>query len=84
VNLTYIGLAKKFLWFSSRNKRHIFHFHQVFYWAKHSFVPLPFAIFQATSQFHLSQIFISEQKTVSGVSYNLPVLLTRREEKETF
>ena len=69
----YIGLAKKFLWLLSINKRHIFHFHQVFYWAKHSSVPLPIAIFQATSKFRLFQIFISEQKIVSGVSYNFPV-----------
>ena len=67
-------VGQKFLWLLSRTKRHIFHFHQVFYCAKYSFFfPLPFDIFQATSQFHLSQIFISEQKTVWGVSYNLPV-----------
>ena len=36
-----ICLAKKCLWFLSKNKRHIFHFHQEHYWTTRSpFVPL--------------------------------------------
>ena len=30
--IVYIGWAKKSLWFLSKNKRHIFHFHQERYW----------------------------------------------------
>ena len=31
-----IGLAKKFLWFLRKNKRHIFHSHQELYWVTYS------------------------------------------------
>ena len=40
---------------------------------KFSFVPLPSAIFQATSQFYLPPIFyLLEQRTVAGAFYSLP------------
>ena len=32
----YIWLAKKFVWFLSKNKRHIFHFHQDLFWKMYS------------------------------------------------
>ena len=31
-----VGLAKNCLWFLSKNKRHIFHFHQELYWTMYS------------------------------------------------
>ena len=35
-NLHTISLAKKCLWFLSKNKRHSFHFHQELYWTTYS------------------------------------------------
>ena len=69
-----IGLAKKFLRFLSKNKRHIFHFYQPLYWTTYSpkwwwnhFFPLSSAIFQATSLFHLPKTFhLFEQRTAPG------------------
>ena len=46
-----IGLARKCLWFLSKNKRHIFHFHQELYWTMYS----PFC---ATTFCHFSGNFI--------------------------
>ena len=70
----YIWLAKKFVWFLSKNKRHIFHFYQPLYWTTYSpkwwwnhFFPLSSAIFQATSLFHLPKTFhLFEQRTAPG------------------
>ena len=46
-----IRLAKKFLWFLSKNKRHIFHFHQELYWTT-------YALFCSTTFCHFSGNFI--------------------------
>ena len=45
-----IGLVRKFLWFLSKNKNHVFIFTENFI-EQHicHFVPLPSAIFEATS-----------------------------------
>jgi len=45
------GLAKKFLLFLSKNKRHMFHFHQELYWTRYS----PFC---STTICHFSGNFI--------------------------
>ena len=57
---TYIGLAKKCLWFLSKNKRHIFHFHQELYWTTYSpFCSITFCHFSGNFTIPSSQNFLS-------------------------
>ena len=59
-SVVWIVQSVKTLWFLNKNKRGIFYFHQELYWkCSHHFVPLLSATFQATSQFHLPEIFLS-------------------------
>ena len=55
-----IGLAKKFLWFLSKNKGHIFHIHQELYWAMYSsFCSNTFYLFPVNFINPFSQNFLS-------------------------
>ena len=55
-----IGLAKRFLWFLSKNKRHIFHFHQELYWTTYSpFCSTTFCHFSGNFIIPYSQNFLS-------------------------
>ena len=58
--LDYIGLAKMFLRFLSKNKRHIFHFHQKLYWTLYSpFCSTTFCHFSGNFIIPSSQNFLS-------------------------
>ena len=55
-----IGLAKKFLWFLRKNKRHIFHSHQELYWTTYSpFCSTTFCHFSGNFIIPSSQNFLS-------------------------
>ena len=55
-----IGLAKKCLWFLSKNKRHFFHFHQELYWTMYSpFCSTTFRHFSGNFVIPSSQNFLS-------------------------
>ena len=68
-----IRLAKKSLHFLSKTKRHIFLFifTKIFIEKHTHFVLLPFAIFQATSQFHLPKTFIFLNKELFQVPFTV-------------
>ena len=60
VSIYSIGLAKKFLRFLSKNKRHIFHFHQELYWTMYSpFCATTFCHFLGNFIIPSSQNFLS-------------------------
>ena len=70
INKTYIGLAKKFLWFFKIKINIFFHFHQELYWIRiHCFFPSPSAIFIIPSS---ENFYLFEQRPVWGTFYNLP------------
>ena len=55
-----IGLAKNFFWFLSKNKRHIFHFHQELCWTTLSkFCSITFFHFSGNFLISSSQNFVS-------------------------
>ena len=70
----FIGLAKRFLQFLSKNKRHIFHFHQELYWKPYSpFCSTTFCRFPGNFIIPSSQNFyLFEQRTVPGAFYSIP------------
>ena len=69
-----IGLAKRCLQFLSKNKRHIFHFHQELYRTTCSpFCFTTFCHFSGTFIIPSSKTFyLFEQRTVPGAFYSLP------------
>ena len=68
-----IGLASKFHWFLSKNKRHSFHFHQELYWTVYSqFCSTTFCRFFFFRQLHNSifpKLFIFLGKELLQVSF---------------
>ena len=77
---TDIRLAKRFLWFLSKSKRHILHFYQGLYWTTYSpkwwwnqFFPLSSAIFRQLHYSVFPKLFIFLSKELFQVIfYSLP------------
>ena len=67
-----VGLAKKFFWFLSKNKRHIFHFHQELHWTTYSpFCSTTFCHFSGNFIIPSSQNFIFLSKELFQVPFTV-------------